>query len=87
MAAQKPDDSLMSQAGKYLGVGMTLALSTALFLYLGTLADKKAGTEPLLTLVGAFAGAAAGFYNLYRTLVTEPRNRTERESEKRDDVG
>ena len=82
MAANRPDDSLMSQAGKYLAVGMTLALSTALFLYLGTLADKKAGTEPLLTLVGAFAGAAAGFYNLYRTLVIEPRERSKRASEK-----
>ena len=70
MPARKPDASLSSQAGKYLGVGITLALSTALFLYAGTVADKKAGTEPLFTLLGAFIGAAAGFYNLYRTLMS-----------------
>ena len=72
MPATKTDDSLMAQAGRYLGVGITLALSTALFLYLGTVADKKAGTEPLFTLVGAFVGAACGFYNLYRTLTSPP---------------
>jgi F0F1-type ATP synthase assembly protein I len=71
MPATKPDDSLMSQAGRYLGVGITLALCTGLFLYLGTVVDKKAGTEPLFTLLGAFVGAAAGFYNLYRTLMSE----------------
>jgi F0F1-type ATP synthase assembly protein I len=52
---------------------MTWALSTALFLYLGTLLDGWAGTEPLFTLVGAFVGAAAGFYYLYHHLVAASR--------------
>jgi F0F1-type ATP synthase assembly protein I len=44
---------------------MTWALSTALFLWLGTLADGWLGSEPWFTLIGAFVGAAAGFYYLY----------------------
>ena len=65
-------------AGRYLGIGMTWALSTALFLYLGSWVDKWAGTEPLFTLVGAFVGAAAGFYYMYHHLVVEPRERAAR---------
>jgi hypothetical protein len=37
-----------------------VALSTLLFLYLGTRADGWLGTEPWLTLIGAFVGAARG---------------------------
>ena len=53
---------------KYLGLGMTWALSTLLFLWLGTLGDKALGTKPALTFIGAFVGAAAGFYYMYREL-------------------
>lgn len=72
------------QAGRYLGVGMTWALSTALFLYLGTLVDKWVGTESLFTLLGAFVGAVAGFYYMYHHLVVEPRERAAREQRDED---
>jgi F0F1-type ATP synthase assembly protein I len=62
---------------------MTWALSTALFLYLGTLVDQWAGTGSLFTVVGAFVGAAAGFYYMYYHLVVEPRERAARK--KRDE--
>ena len=65
------------QASKYLGVGLTWALSTALFLYLGSLADGWLGTAPWLTLIGAFVGGAAGFYHMYRQLVNAPKQRHE----------
>lgn len=60
-------------AMKYAGAGVTLALSTLGFLWLGTVVDGWLGTEPLLTLVGAFVGAAAGFYYMIHHLVREPR--------------
>ena len=63
------------EVSRYLGVGLTWALSTLLFLWLGTLADKWLGTEPALTVIGAFVGAGAGFYYLYRELVIVPRNK------------
>lgn len=79
---------MAGEASRYLGVGMTWALSTALFLWLGTLLDGRWNTEPIFTLLGAFVGAAAGFYYMYHHLVTMPQQR-ERErraqQEQRDD--
>jgi F0F1-type ATP synthase assembly protein I len=71
--APDPKRNPTAQAAKYLGVGLTWAGSTALFLYLGSLLDGVWGTEPWLALVGAFVGAAAGFYNLYRQVAAETR--------------
>ncbi len=68
MQKKSTTDSMQQQAGRYLGVGMAWALSTALFLYLGTLVDAWLGSRPWFTLIGAFIGAAAGFYNLFHTL-------------------
>ncbi|MGQ0815281.1 MAG: AtpZ/AtpI family protein [Gemmatimonadota bacterium] len=60
---------------RYLGYGLTWALSTLLFLWLGTKADEWLGTEPALTLIGAFVGAAAGFYYMYRHLVDDQKRK------------
>lgn len=56
---------------RYLAYGLTWALSTLLFLWLGVKADAWLGTKPVLTLVGAFVGAAAGFYHMYSHLVAD----------------
>ncbi|HUP89933.1 MAG TPA: AtpZ/AtpI family protein [Longimicrobiales bacterium] len=61
--------------GKYLGLGMTWALATLLFLWLGTQADKWLGTEPALTFIGAFVGAGAGFYYMYRQLTEDQKKK------------
>lgn len=60
----------------YLGVGLTWTLSTLLFLWLGSKADGWLGTEPWLTLVGAFVGAAAGFYYMIHHLIVVPGRRS-----------
>jgi F0F1-type ATP synthase assembly protein I len=65
---QKPSPQV--EVSRYLGFGLTWALSTLLFLWLGTLADKWLGTKPALTFIGAFVGAAAGFYYMYHHLVS-----------------
>lgn len=69
-ARERP--GLAAEAGRYLGVGMTSALSTGLFLWLGMLVDGRWQTEPIFALIGAFVGAAAGFYYMYHHLVTVP---------------
>jgi F0F1-type ATP synthase assembly protein I len=58
-----------------MGLGLTLALAVLLFLGLGAWVDSKLGTSPLLLVLGAFIGAAAGFYSLYYHIVIEPRQR------------
>jgi F0F1-type ATP synthase assembly protein I len=81
MSRETPRPPASPDASKYLGVGLTLAVSTLGFLWLGTLADGWLGTEPLFTLVGAFVGAAAGFYYMIHHLVRVPRRRSEAEGE------
>lgn len=75
---QKPGPQTLAQAaGQHLAYGLQWVLATVLFLFLGWLVDGWLGTKPLFTIVGAFVGAAAGFYSLYYHLVVEPRRRQE----------
>jgi hypothetical protein len=67
MREDKPPQNV--EIARALSLGVTWALSTALFLYLGMLADGWLGTDPVLTIVGAFVGAGAGFYYLYSQLM------------------
>lgn len=73
-----------AEVSRYLGVGLTWALSTILFLLLGQAADRWLGSEPILTLIGAFVGAGAGFYYMYHHLVVEPRRREAERKAKRE---
>jgi F0F1-type ATP synthase assembly protein I len=63
-----PEPALVSMA-RYSGLGLQLAASVVLFLLGGRWLDGKLGTDPWLTLIGAFVGGAAGFYSLYAHLV------------------
>ena len=75
---RKTGQNTAAEASRYLGVGLTWALSTALFTWVGTRADAWLGSEPWLTLAGAFVGAVAGFWYMYRNLVIAPRDRAPR---------
>ena len=65
------------QLGEVAGFGLTMALATALFAWLGSLLDDRLGTKPLLVLVGAFVGFGAGFYSMYSRLVLRGRESDE----------
>jgi len=65
----------MRASGQFMGLGLTLALAVLLFLGVGAWVDSKLGTAPFLLILGAFIGAAAGFYSLYYHIVIEPRQR------------
>lgn len=56
------------RAAPYLHIGWTLAASVLLGTFGGWWLDKKLGTEPLLLIIGAVAGMAAGFIELIRTV-------------------
>lgn len=81
---RKTGQNTAAEASRYLGVGLTWALSTALFTWLGMRADAWLETEPWLTLTGAFVGAVAGFWYMYRNLVIEPRDRQARQGDGRE---
>ena len=71
---QDPQNAFWASA-QYMGYGLTWALSVLLFLAVGAWLDSKLGTSPFLLVLGAFVGAAAGFYSLYYHIVIEPRHR------------
>lgn len=74
MTKDERPKSMWSEGGRYAGLGLQLALSIGLFLWLGYLADGRLGTMPLFTILGAFLGAGAGFYSLYRQVVLGTRD-------------
>lgn len=78
--------SLWAAAGEYTGHGLTWALSVLLFLLGGWWLDGRLGTTPLLMILGAFVGGAAGFYSLYHHVVVRP-GRREQERPDADDEG
>lgn len=59
---------MTSELGRYGGHGLTIALSTALFGWLGVQADERLGTDPLFVILGVFVGFGAAFYSMYREL-------------------
>lgn len=66
--------------GTYLGLGVGLAATTGLFMAVGVFLDRWIGTAPLFTVLGAFAGGALGFYNLYREAM-DVQDRNDEDSE------
>ena len=56
------------ESAKYLGHGMTFAVSAALFGWIGNKIGIRIGAEALMTTVGVFLGFGGAFYRLYTTL-------------------
>jgi hypothetical protein len=69
-------------SAQYLGHGMTLAASVALFGWIGSAVGRRVGAEALLTLLGILFGGAAGFYGMYVQLVVRPRSESDEDSAK-----
>ena len=56
----------------FAGLGIQLVVSILVFVYAGRWLDGKLGTSPWLLVLGAFVGAFAGFYSMYRSLMAHP---------------
>jgi len=61
--------------------GLEFAGATLIGLFGGHWLDNRLGTAPWLLVLGAFGGAAAGFYNIIRTLTTAERRAKSRRDE------
>ena len=53
---------------RYAGLGIQLAVSLVVFALAGQWADRKLGTEGLITVVAVFLGFGGTMYSLIRTL-------------------
>jgi hypothetical protein len=71
-------------SSQYLGHGMALAASVALFGWVGFKVGERVGYESLLTLFGMLFGGAAGFYSLYVQMVVRPRLEQDQEESETD---
>jgi ATP synthase protein I len=67
-----------ASGAEYAGAGLQLALTLVAFMFLGIWLDKRLGSSPWFVLICVFVGAGAGFYSLYRRLMS---------SAKRDSAG
>lgn len=73
MSDEKEDNNSLAytyrQVAPYLGLGVQLAASVLLMLYLGKWLDTYLNSGEFFTLVGAFLGASGGLYNVIRTSI------------------
>ena len=54
--------------GPYIDLGMRLALTVFLGLFLGCELDKKVGSLPLFTIVGSILGMIGGMMSVYQSV-------------------
>lgn len=68
---QEPRHTSSTPSGaEYAGAGLQLALTLVAFMFLGLWLDKRLGSSPWFVIICVFVGAAAGFYSLYRKLMS-----------------
>jgi F0F1-type ATP synthase assembly protein I len=58
------------------GGGAEFTVLVCVGLFAGQWLDRRLGTAPWLLIIGAFMGAAAGFYRLVRAITPARRRRT-----------
>ena len=68
MKPPEPPEKREPGAAKYAGLGLQLAASVFIFVWIGQWADRKLGTGGLLTVVAAFLGFGGTMYWLIRSL-------------------
>ena len=56
---------------RYAGLGLQLAVSLLVFVWIGQWADRKLGTGGVLTIVAALAGFGGTMYSVIRKLNQE----------------
>jgi F0F1-type ATP synthase assembly protein I len=74
MEPESPEQA-MGKGYKYLAAGLRFAGGTVVFLLVGLWLDRRLGTNPILTLVGALLGAFLGGLSMYRELMADSANK------------
>ena len=69
-----PDDlknisKVYREIGPYIGLGMQLAVTVTLMVFLGIWLDKEFDLSPVLTIVFSFLGVFAGMYNFIKSVI------------------
>ena len=72
---------------EFAGIGLQFALTIIVFMFGGLWLDRHLGTSPWLLLICVFAGAAGGFYSMYRRISLAQRRDAERRAEHKNRTG
>jgi ATP synthase protein I len=57
------------EVGPYLSLGMQLAITVTVMVFLGIWLDEKFDLSPVLTIVFAMLGVSAGMYNFIKSVI------------------
>ncbi|NUN10120.1 MAG: AtpZ/AtpI family protein [Ignavibacteriaceae bacterium] len=82
MKPQQPQNKtqIFSELGPYLGLGVQLAATIIIMVYIGDWLDTKYNTSPRYTLICAIFGIFAGMYNLIKIVLgLEKRNKAKKD--------
>jgi ATP synthase protein I len=57
------------EVGPYLGLGMQLAITVTVMVFIGIWLDEKFELSPILTIVFSMFGVFAGMYNFIKSVI------------------
>lgn len=63
---------------EFAGIGLQFALTIFVFSFAGVWLDRRFGTSPWLLIICVFAGAAGGFFSMFRKITAAQRRDAER---------
>ena len=72
---------------EFAGVGLQFAAVILVFTFAGIWLDRRLGTSPWLLLLCVMAGAACGFFSIYRKATAAQKRDSERRERERVDKG
>jgi ATP synthase protein I len=57
------------EIGPYLGLGLQLAVTVTIMVFIGVWLDGKFNTDPVLTIIFSFLGVFAGLYTFIKSVL------------------
>jgi F0F1-type ATP synthase assembly protein I len=72
---------------RLMGLGLQFVVAILVCLYAGMWLDGKLHTAPWLMLAGALVGASAGFYSMFRVLMSVDRRIDEEQKDQKEQKG
>jgi len=64
----KVTSNFYKDVAPYLGLGLQLAVTVTVMVFLGIWLDGKLDTKPILTIIFAFLGVLAGLYTFIKSV-------------------
>jgi len=65
----KVGSNFYKEIGPYLGLGLQLAVTVTVMVFIGVWLDGQFNTKPILTIIFSFLGVFAGLYTFIKSVV------------------